>query len=156
MLAYGVILLIVFVTALSGSIIISNGLKWYRSLSLPPWTPTGRTLGIVWTLLYLLVAVSGALFWYWGNDASVAMRSFIIGMFLTNAALNVLWTAVFFRWHDIGGAVVQALCLELSILLLVGLLAPYSFLAALLLLPYACWVLFAFFLTFTVWQVNYR
>ncbi len=34
---------------------------WYDALEKPSWTPSGMTIGIVWTVLYGLIALSVAI-----------------------------------------------------------------------------------------------
>lgn len=147
-----VIVLILLVVAGMGTKVTAEGMRWYRKLSLPPWTPPGAFIGSVWTLIYILSGISGFLFWY--ADVPDPWKAVIVVSFLANAALNVLWSIVFFRWHSIGGAFAESLVLELSVITLILLLLPFSYLAAMLLVPYSLWVLFASFLTFTVWQAN--
>lgn len=147
-----VIALVLILVAGLGSKVTAEGMKWYRTLSLPPWTPPGAFIGSVWTVIYVLAGSSAFLFWT--TDASPEWRWIVAGCFALNAVLNVLWSAVFFRWHAIGWAFAEALLLELSVVSLIAVLLPFSFLSAMLLVPYALWVLFASFLTFTVWQAN--
>lgn len=147
-----VIVLILLVVAGLGGKVTSEGMQWYRKLSLPPWTPPGAFIGSVWTVIYALCGVSAFLFWY--ADVPEPWRAAIVAAFLVNAALNVMWSVIFFGWHSIGGAFAEALLLEVSVVSLILLLLPFSYLAAMLLVPYALWVLFASFLTFTVWQAN--
>jgi len=145
-----VIVLVLLVVAGLGGKVTAEGMRWYRKLSLPPWTPPGAFIGSVWTLIYILSGISGFLFWY--ADVPAPWKAVIVVSFLVNAALNVLWSVVFFRWHSIGGAFAESLILEASVVSLIFLLLPFSYLAAMMLVPYAAWVLFASFLTFTVWQ----
>lgn len=147
-----VIVLVLLVVAGLGGKVTAEGMRWYRKLSLPPWTPPGSFIGSVWTLIYILSGISGLLFWY--ADVPAPWKEVIVVSFLVNAALNVLWSVVFFRWHSIGGAFAESLILEASVVSLIFLLLPFSYLAAVMLVPYAAWVLFASFLTFTVWQAN--
>lgn len=147
-----VIVLTLLVVAGTGSMVTADGMRWYKKLSLPPWTPPGALIGSAWTVIYALSGVAAFLFWQ--TEVPMPWRAIIVSAFLVNAALNVLWSVIFFQWHSIGGALVGALVLESSVVALILLLLPFSYLAAMLLVPYALWVLFACFLTFTVWQAN--
>lgn len=147
-----VIVLVLLVVAGLGGKVTAEGMKWYRRLSVPPWTPPGAFIGSVWTLIYILSGASAFLFWY--AEVPEPWKAVIVAAFLINAALNILWSVIFFAWHSIGGAFAESLVLELSVIALIFLLLPFSYLAAMLLVPYAAWVLFASFLTFTVWQAN--
>ncbi len=145
-----VIVLVLLVVAGLGGKVTAEGMRWYRKLSLPPWTPPGSFIGSVWTLMYVLSGMSALLFWY--ADVPAPWKEVIVAAFLFNAFLNILWSVIFFRWHSFGGALAGSLLLEASVMSLIFLLLPFSYLAAMLLVPYALWVLFASFLMFTVWQ----
>ena len=49
--------------AVVGSLVNSAGMDWYDSLEQPSIAPPGPTFGIVWTILYAMIAVSGWLAW---------------------------------------------------------------------------------------------
>lgn len=146
------IVLVLLITAGLGSRITAKGMKWYKGIDLPPFTPPGEFIGSIWSAIYVLTGISAYIFWH--TSLPDHWRTGIYIGFVANAILNVLWSAIFFRWHAIGWAFIEALFLEASVLLLIALLLPYSYVAAMLLVPYALWVLFASFLTFTIWQVN--
>ena len=67
----------------------------------PAFTPPEATFGIVWTILYVAIAVAGWLAW----RASDGTRPTI--WWAMQMALNLLWTAVFFGLESpVGGVVV--------------------------------------------------
>jgi tryptophan-rich sensory protein len=75
-------------------------------------------------------------------------------LFILNAAVNVLWSYVFFYLHKMAPAIWVCLFLDLTIILLIQFIAPVSALAAWLLVPYAAWVTFASYLNYRVWTMN--
>lgn len=59
-----VIPLIAILTALLGSMFTLRGVSgWYTTLNLPSFTPPGDVIGIVWTILYILAALSAIVVW---------------------------------------------------------------------------------------------
>jgi len=151
-LSYIIIPLVAFAVAIFGSSLTSRGMSWYKNIKLPSWTPSGSTIGIVWTIIFILGAASALFVW---NKGTVDNRLLWIAvLFGANAILNVLWSLIFFRLHFIGSSVIEAGLLALSVIGLIILIWPVSLVAALLLIPYAGWVCFATFLTFVVWNLN--
>ena len=73
----------VFVTGDS----ISN---WYSQLQKPDITPPDWVFGLAWTILYLLMGISGFLVWKKGLDYPKVKLA--IGLFLIQLALNAIWT----------------------------------------------------------------
>ena len=166
---YIIIPLAVLFAALTGSNVTSNGMEWYATINLPSFTPSGATIGSVWTVIFILAAVSALIVWNnkpglmsivkgWiglGSDLPAPLRRrFIMMVFVLNAVLNVLWSVIFFGAHNIGVAVVEAAVLGASVVILMVLIWPVSKLASWLLAPYAVWVGFATYLTYCVWVLN--
>ena len=139
------------VSAVGGSF-TSSGMDWYRAINLPPWTPPGSIIGVIWTVIYILTAASAIIVWNtWPRPA--AFRA-IIALFAVNAFLNATWSFVFFARGMISAAFVHALALEATVIALLLLIRPISKTAALLLAPYAAWTAFASFLTLTIARLN--
>ena len=151
-LNYFVIPLIVFLASFFGGRITTSGMDWYRSLSLPSWTPAGWVIGLVWTFIFTLGAISVILFWNLKQKPDYFY--WVIGLFILNIILNVLWSYLFFGQHLISFAVAEAFALGISVLALIILIWPFSNSAALLLAPYCGWVFFATYLTYSIWLLN--
>lgn len=159
-LSYIIIPLVALITALSGSWLTSKGMSWYKTINLPDWTPPGSVIGIIWTIIFILTAISAII--VWNKSERTKKFRWVISLFIVNAFLNVGWSLVFFFQHQIGTAVVDALALWLSVLLLIlyirvmayqqGKMALYW--AYMALLPYLVWVTFAIYLTYAVWSLN--
>jgi len=135
-----------------GSHLTSGGMKWYRTLKLRSWTPSGAVIGSVWTVLFVMATASALMVWS-GDDR---LRTAIMWTFAANAALNVLWSLLFFRLRLMGWAAFEAVILGLSVVLLCALIWPGDSVAAVLLLPYAGWTFFAAYLTWSIRALNRR
>ncbi|MFA6130870.1 MAG: TspO/MBR family protein [Patescibacteria group bacterium] len=147
-----VIILTVIATAVVGSFITSQGMVWYETLILPPWTPDGSVIGTVWTVLFVLTIVSLLLAMQKKIEAPTSR--WIWFFFFLQATLNVLWSLLFFGIHAFTLAIIEALLLGLSVLFLSLSLWKTSKLASALLFPYVLWVCFATFLTYAVTILN--
>ena len=150
--AHFIIPLITVATAVIGSMFTTIG-PWYRHLAKPAWTPPGSVIGTVWTEIFILSAISAIILWQKGPRRNKNF-SLLFTAFCLNACLNVFWSALFFGWHLIGLAVIEAFVLWLSVLLLMVLARKSSKTATWLLLPYLLWTAFATYLTFIIWRMN--
>lgn len=152
-LNYVIIPIVTILTAVIGSQFTSAGLgSWYRSINLPSWTPPGQVIGLVWTTIFTLSTIAALILW--NTPSAKAKLPLFAGIFLLNAVLNVLWSYLFFSQHQIGAAIFEAILLDLTVIALIILAWPISRLASALLMPYAAWVAFASYLTYSVWKLN--
>jgi len=131
-----------------GSLATSSGRDWYDTLEKPGFTPPDATFGVVWTVLYLLIAIAGWLAW----RASATTRPTV--WWGVQMALNLLWTAVFFGLRSpVGGTVVVA-ALIAAVVVDLRESARVDTTAAVLLFPYLVWCCFAAALTVGVAVLN--
>jgi tryptophan-rich sensory protein len=121
---------------------------------MPWWKPPDALFGPAWTLIFACAALAGAQGWRALNRP--AARFALCGYFVLNAALNVLWSALFFRFRRPDLALLEVGLLWLSIVLLMVTLWRGSRLAAWLLLPYLLWVSYAGVLNMAVARLNPR
>jgi len=84
----------------------------------------------------------------------VRRNRFAIGVFGFQLVLNVLWSVLFFGMHHPDYSLVEIVVLLGVIMLNAVLFFRITPWAGLLLVPYACWVLFASFLNFAIWRLN--
>jgi tryptophan-rich sensory protein len=150
--AYLLVPAILFLTIVLGQYFMTGSHAWYQTIILPEWTPRGGFIGTMWAMIYTLTLVA-ALLIFKRKLSGFSLTSITI-LFLINAFLNVFWTYLFFYKHRIGAAVVDAAALGLSVVSLIIVLYPKSKTSALLLVPYALWVIFATYLNFVIWQLN--
>ncbi len=124
---------------------------WYLRLAKPRWTPPGWLFGPAWAVLYIMIAVSGWMVWQVAGFAGAAGA---FAIYAVQLLLNASWSAVFFglRRMDLAFAVLVALWLAIAANAIA--FAGFSQEAALMLLPYLCWVTFAGALNLRVWQMN--
>lgn len=142
-------LFIVFLAAWSGARFTPG--EWYAQLEKPAWTPPGVVFGPVWTLLYILMAVSAWL--VWARFGVTGARA-ALAVFLLQLALNAAWSWLFFNRHAIGLALGDLVVLWAAILATMALFWTKRPLAAVLLTPYLLWVTYAGFLNLAIWRLN--
>ena len=151
-LNYMVIGLITLVVSTLGRVFSSAGMRWYYTLNLPSFTPPSWVFGIAWTIIFALTATAAAL--VWNRFERNRHFWFIIGLFVANAFLNILWTYLFFSQHKIGFALADAVLLFITVLSLIVLIGQCSLFVASLLAPYLGWTTFAIVLNAAVWWMN--
>ncbi|MFA6411044.1 MAG: TspO/MBR family protein [Candidatus Buchananbacteria bacterium] len=118
---------------------------WYATLSRPALNPPNWIFGPVWTTLFLLMGI--ALYLVWSKRK-------IPAIFWAQLILNILWSVIFFGWHNLGAAFFELILLWLAILYTIISFYRISKPAAYLLVPYILWVTFAGFLNYSLWILN--
>ncbi len=122
--------------------------EWYPALRKPEWTPPGWVFGPVWALLYPLVAVAGWLAWREGKARYGPL------VFLLQLALNAAWPWLFFAERRVDLALAAIAALVVAILATIAAFWRLSRPAAVLLVPYLAWVVFAAVLNHAIWRLN--
>ncbi|HUM52630.1 MAG TPA: tryptophan-rich sensory protein [Chitinophagales bacterium] len=140
------------VGGISGYLTTSEITTWYATLQKPSFNPPNYLFGPVWTILYIMMAIS---FWLiWKSDASESLKNKAILLFGIQLILNFFWSIIFFRFHQLGFAFAEIIAMWVFILLSILAFYPVSKPAAIMLIPYLCWVSFATVLNFSIWRLN--
>lgn len=134
----------------SGLLTVTGVNTWYATILKPSWNPPNWIFGPVWTILYLLMGASFAFAWHRGGEKGRTMMKWFFVQFL----LNLLWSPVFFYWHNIGLALTVIVFMWMAILMTIFAAGKVKPLAAWLLVPYICWVSFAMILNSTIYMLN--
>lgn len=147
LLAFGVA---TFLAAYLGSLVTSSSVQsaWFENLDKPVFYPPSYLFGVVWTILYVMIATAGWLAWRNGGGTRTT------GPWGIQLALNLGWTLLFF-------AAQQPLWALVSIVVLLGVtiwtatvMWPYSHTASYLFVPYVLWVAFATVLNGAIVALN--
>src|SRR5512146_1689420 len=138
-------------TGAIGALATRHAREFYAGLVKPAWAPPGWLFGPVWTALYVLMGIAAWLVW---REAGWTGARAAFVLFFVQLALNALWTWLFFAWRN--GALALAGIVVLLIFIVATMIAfgRVSRPAAVLLVPYLCWVLFATVLTAAVLSRN--
>jgi benzodiazapine receptor len=128
--------------------------RWYKSLNQSPLTPPSWVFPIAWTILYILIIVSGVVFLSAATTIRAAVRS--PGFFYYCAAwvLNLSWSPLFFTLQRPDLSFIVILAMLTFIALNIRAFYPVSRLAAYLLVPYLAWVSFATYLNGYIFFMN--
>ena len=127
--------------------------SWYRSLNKPFFSPPNWIFGPVWTILYLLMGISFYLILNKGWNKKQVKSA---GMyFLTQLALNFIWTPIFFGLRTPLFGLIVILTLWALIIFTMKKFYILSRAAFYLLIPYFLWVSFATILNAAILLLNY-
>ncbi len=128
-----------------GSVFITpKALEWYHSLILSELTPPGFLFGLVWTVLYFLMAFSAFLVW---NRTSP--RPFVLQL-----AFNLIWPFVFFYLKEPIAGLAVILMMMYFIYRTIRGFGSVSKIAGWLMVPVFVWSGFAFYLNLIVVLYN--
>ena len=125
--------------------------KWYQGLNRSPLNPPSFVFGIVWPVLYLLLALSFLL--VWKNPRCFPFCQPLV-YFIIQLILNLTWTTLFFKYHQVGWSLVSLVLIIVFTLLSIVTFRKYSTLASNLLIPYVLWLCFAAYLTLYIYLNN--
>lgn len=147
-----VFLAAVLVVQALGTLVTYPAIKtWYAHLKKPSFNPPGWIFGPVWSVLYLMIAVSGWRIWQNKGETDVSGAMLFYGLQL---GLNCLWSFLFFGIKNPRFAFYEIFLLWVSIGCTILVFFPLDMPAALLLIPYWAWVSFASLLNFSIWRLN--
>jgi translocator protein len=126
---------------------------WFQTLAKPTWNPPGWLFGPVWTILYILMAIS---VWLVRKTphASAADRALAMRLFWLQLVLNLAWTPIFFGMHNPLFAFVAICLLWITVISTSVAFSKLSTVASYLLVPYLLWISFALILNGTIWLLN--
>lgn len=113
---------------------------WYDSLDTAPFNPPSWVFGPVWTTLYVVVGVAGWRLW---TARASDERTTALRWWVGQLVLNALWTPVFFGARSPGWGLAVIVAMVAAIGVTVVRARRVDRTAALLLVPYAAWVVFA-------------
>ncbi|MEO1720600.1 MAG: TspO/MBR family protein [Pseudomonadota bacterium] len=136
----------VFAAAATGGIFAPG--EWYDRLDKPSWTPPDWAFPVVWTVLYIMIAIAGWLVWR-ADGFGLAFAFWIVQL-----VFNAAWSAIMFGFKAIRVALYDAFAMAVSIIAFMVLAWPISPTATYLFVPYLAWVATAIALNYAVLKRN--
>ncbi len=123
-----------------GGLFTSKGVSsiWYSSLQKAPWTPPGWVFGAAWTTIMICFAFFMALLW-----PKVENKQVLVGLFIAQWILNVLWNPVFFHYHHSSTGLLVIGLLTLLVGYFQFKFIPELNYSSLLVTPYLLWLIIA-------------
>lgn len=143
------IVLLGYVSAVVGGSGPAN--PWFAGLVKPGVYPAPVVFPVVWTALYILMAVALAVVI---TAAGARGRGLAIGLFGAQLLLNLAWSPVFFGAHRIGLALGVIAALIVLVAATLAAFARVRPVAAALLVPYLAWLCFAAVLNWQILTLN--
>lgn len=126
--------------------------EWYDLLAKPSWTPEVATIGLVWSVLYPILAVVSGVVLYQSLRGAWPRNLFVpLGLNLT---VNLLFTPVQFGLRNFVLASIVVSLVFLTALWLCIALWPHSKLVSGLLMPYVLWTAIATVLQISLTWLN--
>ena len=127
---------------------------WYATLTKPAFQPPNWLFGPVWTILFALMGMSLYLVWSQRTERTAVQVDSAVKIFAVQFALNVLWSFLFFGFHETYLAFLEIIILWVAIVATIVQFRRILPTASWLLLPYLAWVTFASILNFAVSNLN--
>ena len=112
--------------------------EWYELMNKAPWTPPGWVFGAAWTTIMICFSVYMARF----VDVVKNWKT-LLGFYAFQWVFNVIWNPIFFKFHEVG----MALIVISTLTLIVGIY-QFAFIKSmkkwsLLVVPYFLWLIIA-------------
>lgn len=124
--------------------------SWYATLLKPALNPPNWIFGPVWTTLYTLMGIASYLVW----RARRGAWKCALGLFFIHLGVNAMWSIVFFGEQNIAVALGIILVLDVLLIEIIRRFYSISKTAAIILIPYLVWVVFATYLNASIYFLN--
>lgn len=152
---FGLILGILCVELLAGLLTAQGTGEWYQLLEKPSWTPPAWIFAPVWTVLYLMMAIAFFIVWKKRHLPSAkGWFSLATTLFLLQLFFNLIWSGLFFTLKSPLLGMIDIIVLSITLFFTVYVFAKFSKWAAILMVPYLLWVLYAASLNIALWKLN--
>ena len=125
-------------------------ISWYPALERSPLTPPGPVFGIVWSILYALMAWAACRMH--GTERSIDNRP--LRWWLVQLLLGLLWCIMFFGHGGILAGLIIISANTLAVIVTVVLFWRRNEVAALLMLPLLLWLTLATHLNLYIYLHN--
>lgn len=131
----------------------TDAYNWYQFLIKPEWAPPSFVFGPVWSVLYILIAISFGYvaYLYFARKIKVS----VILPFLLNIIFNLAFTPIQFGLQNNILAAVDVLLVLGTLIWAMVAIWKYSRWVSLINIPYLAWVSFASVLQLTITYLNF-
>lgn len=131
-----------------------NASTWYRELIRPEWAPPAYVFGPVWSVLYLIIAIT---YGYVGYRYFVTgdLPFLVVLPFLLNLVFNFAFTPLQFGLQNNLLAAIDVVLVLGTLIWAMVAIFPYAQWVAYANVPYLLWVSFATVLQITITYLNW-
>ena len=134
---------------LSGLISRAGTARYGEMMNEIPLAPPGWVFPVVWTVLFALMGIGAARVWAAPQNLA---RSRGLNLFLAQLIINFFWSPIFFNAGAYGLAFFWLLLLLVLVALMIRQFWQVDRTAAKFQIPYLLWLLFAAYLSWSVWR----
>lgn len=124
---------------------------WYDTLGKPAFTPPKNVFGPVWSLLYIFIFASLAVYFLTPVKQNLIPVTILL---LIHFTASFSWTQLFFKQKKVLLALFDLVVIDCTLIAVIFLFFQTSTLAALLLLPYLGWGIFAAYINWGIYRLN--
>lgn len=128
-------------------------LDWYHALAKPSWTPAPATIGLIWQILYPIIAVSFGFVFVQAFRRRVPWR--VALPFAINLVANLIFTPIQFGLRNLPLAAIDILVVWSSILWIIAEVWQHNRWVAVAQIPYLTWVTLATVLQLSITMMNW-
>ena len=128
-----------------------NIATWYQTLNKSILTPPEIVFPIIWSLLYVMIALAGWSLWQNRNKSGAKLALFF---YVIQVVMNWFWTPIFFKFHLIALGFFWIIAIALFTFITIMLTWRQFKFSACMLLPYLFWLIFASYLNWAIWVLN--
>lgn len=150
---YIISILISLGTGILSALLTRQNINIYEEINTPSISPPSIVFPIVWAILYILMGVSATLV-YNSKETLPDERTKALSTYGISLVVNFLWSIIFFNMRSYLFAFIW---LILLLILVIKTIIEYKFInktAAYLQIPYLLWIIFAGYLSFSIYLLN--
>ena len=126
--------------------------SWYQTLTRPSFAPPAWVFGPVWSVLYILIAISFGYVFYLFSQGIVGF--IVILPFILNLVFNFAFTPLQFRLQNLTLASIDIILVLATLVWAMIAIYPTAPWVTYINIPYLVWVLFATALQLTITSLN--
>lgn len=134
-----------------GKLTQTNIATWYQTLNKSILTPPEIVFPIVWSILYVILALVGRSLWLKRHQAGGKLSLLLYGI---QMLMNWAWSPIFFSLHFVVFGFYLIIAMMIITLVIIFISWKNNKLISILLIPYWFWLLFAGYLNWAIWMKN--
>lgn len=133
---------------------MNQAYNWYSTLTKPSWAPPSWLFGPVWSVLYVIIAVSFGTVFY--KAVNKQIPAIVAVPFLLNLVFNFAFTPLQFGLKNNLFAAIDILLVLGTLIWMLVAIYPHIKWVVYANIPYLLWVSFATVLQLTITWINWK